>query len=530
VTIATVNYDVIVIGAGHNGLTAAAYLARAGRRVLVLERREIIGGCAVTEELWPGFRVSRASYVAGLLRPAVIGELRLADFGLALLPRNPSSFTPQVDNRGLVLGPDRVATGKEIRYFSPKDARQYPEYETFLERVAQTVEPLLDQAPPLTRRPCWHDIGILLNLAGRGCRLGTDLAKAAAMMRGAAVPMIEAWFDSEPLRATLATDAIIGAWAAPSTPGTGYVLLHHVMGKTNGMRGTWAYARGGMGSVSAALAAAAKSYGAKIRCAAKVTGIRTQAGRANGVILEDGSELSARIVVSSADPRVTLLGLLDESLLPDDVRRQTAGLDFRSPVLKINVALDRLPQFRCRPGARAELHGTIHVGATCMADLEDSFASAQAGRLPERPMIEMTIPSIIDTSIVPAGKHVASLFVQHVPCAKDDAWWSDRRDRFADRVFSLIDEVAPGFGDSVLHREVLAPTDLERIFGITGGNIFHGAMTPDRLWFRRPVPAAGGYRTPVPGLYQCGAGTHPGGGVMGACGCNAANQILRDPG
>jgi len=479
--------DVIIIGAGHNGLTAAAYLARAGRKVLVLERRNVVGGCAVTEELWPGFHVSRASYVAGLLRPVVIKELQLADHGLTLLPRNPSSFTPQADNRGLVLGPDRTATCKEIGYFSKKE-----------------------------------------KLLGRGCRLGTNLPKSIALMTGAAAPMLNAWFDSEPLRATLATDAIIGAWAAPSSPGTGYVLFHHVMGETNGMRGIWAYAHGGMGSVSAALATAAQSYGAEIRCTARVAKIRTASGRANGVVLEDGTELSAHTIVSNADPQVTLLGLLDEALLPDKVRQQTTSLDFRSPVMKINVALDRLPEFKSRPGSCAELQGTIHIGATTMPALEESFSAAQSGRLPQRPMIEMTIPSIIDDSIAPAGKHVASLFVQHVPHAMDETWWHSERDGFADRVFALVDEVAPGFSDSVLHREVLAPPDLERIFGITGGNIFHGAMTPDRLWFRRPTPAAGGYRTPVPSLYLCGAGTHPGGGVMGACGRNAASVILRD--
>ncbi len=523
-------HDVIIIGAGHNGLTAAAYLARAGRKVLVLERRPIVGGCAVTEELWPGFHVSRASYVAGLLRPSVIEELHLADHGLMLLPRNPSSFTPQADNRGLVLGPDRAATCNEIRYFSAKDARRYPDYEVFLERIAQTVDPLLDLPPPEIGRPHWHDVGTLLKLLGRGCRLGANLPKAVALMTGAAAPMISAWFDSEPLRATLATDAIIGAWTAPSTPGTGYVLFHHVMGETNGMRGIWAYARGGMGSVSAAIAAAAQSHGAEIRCATKVASIRTTAGRADGVVLEDGTELSAPTVVSNADPQATLLDLVDETLLPEDVHKQVTSLDFRSPVMKINVALDRLPEFTSRPGSRAELQGTIHIGATCMPDLEESFTAAQSGRLPQHPMIEMTIPSIIDDSIAPPGKHVASLFVQHVPHGMDDAWWGNERDRFADHVFSLIDEVAPGFSDCVIHREVLAPTDLERIFGITGGNIFHGAMTPDRLWFRRPTPAAGGYRTPVPGLYLCGAGTHPGGGVMGACGRNAAGVILRDLG
>jgi phytoene dehydrogenase-like protein len=519
------NYDVIVIGAGHNGLTTAAYLARAGRRVLVLERRPIVGGCAVTEELWPGFKVSRASYVAGLLRPTVINELRLADHGLELLPRDPSSFTPQPDNRGLVLGPDLAASCDEIRYFSPRDAARYPAYEQFLERIARVADPLLDAPPPADLRV--NNIRLLLKAAGRGLRLGTDLPKALTMLNGAAAGTIESWFESEPLRTTLATDAVIGAWAAPTTPGTGYVLFHHVMGEANGVRGIWAYVRGGMGSISNALAAAARGYGAEIRCDSGVHSVRVRDGRATGVVLADGSEVLAPVVVSNADPKVTLLDLLGPDALPEKLTRGIEQLDFRSPVMKINVALDCLPRFPSRPDAGPALRGTIHLGASRMSELEDSFTAACAGQLPERPMIEMTIPSTLDDTLAPSGKHVASLFVQHVPYTLRDDTWESARDQFADRVFAVIDELAPGFAASVLHRDVLAPPDLERIFGITGGNIFHGAMTPNRLWFRRPLPGLSGYRTPIAGLYLCGAGTHPGGGVMGACGRNAATTILR---
>ena len=521
------NCDAIVVGAGHNGLTTAAYLARAGRRVLVLERRPVVGGCAVTEELWPGFRVSRASYVAGLLRPVVIDELRLAKHGLELLPRNPSSFTPEPDNRGLILGPDLKACCDEIRYFSPRDAARYPDYEHFLERIARVVDPLID-APPPARLPNAKNIRSLLGAAGRGLRLGADLPRALVMLNGAAARTIESWFESEPLRTTLATDAVIGAWAAPSTPGTGYVLFHHVMGETNGVRGIWAYVRGGMGSVSNALASAARSYGAEIRCDSTIRKILTHDGRATGIVLADGSEIHAPIVVSNADPKVTLLDLLGAENLPNKMVRGIEQLDFRSPVMKINVALDRLPSFPSRPDAGPALRGTIHLGAARMSELEDSFAAACAGGLPERPMIEMTIPSTLDDTLAPPDKHVASLFVQHVPYTLHDETWDTARDRFADRVFTIIDELAPGFSASVLHRDVLAPPDLERIFGITGGNIFHGAMTPNRLWLRRPLSGLGGYRTPVTGLFLCGAGTHPGGGVMGACGRNAAATILQD--
>ncbi|MFQ5635836.1 MAG: phytoene desaturase family protein, partial [Gammaproteobacteria bacterium] len=435
------HYDVIVIGAGHNGLTAAAYLARAGRRVLVLERRPVIGGCAVTEQLWPGFRVSRASYVAGLLRPAVIGELGLAGHGLEMLARNPSSFTPQADNRGLVLGPDRSASCAEIRYFSPRDAARYPDYEDFLERVARIFDPMLDTPPPEPGRLGWRDIGSILSLLGRARRLGADLPGALAMLSGAAAPTIAAWFESEPLRATLATDAVIGAWAAPSTPGTGYVLFHHVMGQANGVRGVWAYVRGGMGGVSNALAAAAHSHGAEIRCDAPVARINAVDGRATGVVLADGTEIRAPAVVSNADPKVTLLDLLGDEHLPDDVRDGVMHLDFRSPVMKINVALDRLPRFPARADAGPELQGTIHLGATRMPELETSFAAAAADSLPERPMIEMTIPSTLDDSLAPPGKHVASLFVQYVPCTMHDDDWNRAGDAFADRVFALIGSV-----------------------------------------------------------------------------------------
>ncbi|RMF96863.1 MAG: NAD(P)/FAD-dependent oxidoreductase [Gammaproteobacteria bacterium] len=464
--------------------------------------------------------MSRASYVAGLLRPVVIRELRLADHGLELLPRDPASFTPEPDGPGLLLGPDRAANCAEIRRYSPRDAQRYPEYERLLERVAVTLEPWLDAPPP---RSVAHALPLL---AAGASRLGRALPRAWRLLRGAAGPILEAWFESEPLRATLATDAIIGAWAGPSSPGSGYVLLHHVMGETGGRRGAWAYARGGMGAISAALASAARAAGATIRCEAPVARIRTRHGRVVGVTLANGEEIDAPVVVANPDPRRTLLDLVGASALPRSLREGLEALDFRSPVMKINVALDRLPVFRRRPRNGAYLRGTIHLGASTLAELEASFAAARAGHLPERPMIELTIPSVIDQTLAPPGRHVASLFVQHVPYAPAGGDWEQLREAFAERVFALVDEHAPGFSASILHRDVLAPPDLERVFGISGGNIFHGAMSPDRLWWRRPLPGLGRYATPIRGLYLCGAGTHPGGGVMGACGRNAATAIL----
>jgi len=522
-------YDAIVVGAGHNGLVTAAYLARAGRRTVVVERRDRIGGACVTEEPWPGYRVSRAAYVAGLLRPAVVAELGLAGRGLRLLPRDPSSFTPLPDGRGLLLGPDPALCRREIERFSARDAAAHPRYEQLLDRAARAFEPLLDAPPPDPARLRARDLPVLARLARGAVGLRRDLARVARLLLAPARDTLTAWFESEPLRATLATDALIGAWAAPSTPGTGYVLFHHVMGETGGARGVWAYVAGGMGALADAIADAARAAGAEIRTGAAVASIDVHGGRARGVTLADGSSLEAPLVASCADPARTLLGLVGAAALPPEFAAELAALDFRSPVVKINLALDRLPSFRGRAGAGPgpEHAGTIHVGANDLDALERSYAEAAAGRLPDRPMVELTIPSALDATLAPAGRHVASLFVQHVPPAIDRQRWARERDGFADRVLALVDEVAPGFSASVLHRDVLGPPELEDVFGLTGGNIFHGAMTLDRLLCLRPLPGWARYRTPIDGLWLCGAGTHPGGGVMGACGRNAAREILR---
>jgi phytoene dehydrogenase-like protein len=526
--------DAIVVGGGHNGLTAAAYLARAGRRVLVLERRSILGGACVTEELWPGYRISRAAYVAGLLRPLMIRELDLERHGLRLIPRRPaSSFTPLPDGRGLLLGEDRRASEASIAQFSRADAAAFPRYEAVLDRAARALEPLLDVPPP---DPAQLHVRDLVPLARAGLRVLGLRRDAAALVRLLLAPArstLEGWFESEPLRATLATDAVIGAWASPASPGTGYVLLHHVMGETLGARGVWAYVAGGMGGLSEALAAAAREAGAELRTGAPVARITTYAGRACGVLLEDGTEVEARRVVSCADPARTFLDLLDAKALDPAFRREIEGLDFRSPVMKINLALDRLPRFGpsvardASVAAGPEHTGTIHVGANDLDALDASFAAAAAGRVPERPMVELTLPSALDPTLAPEGHHVASLFVQHAPLAPD-AGWNATRDQLAERAVAMVEEVAPGFASSIVHRDVLAAPDLERVFGLTGGNIFHGAMSLDRLAFLRPAPGWARYRTPISDLWLCGAGTHPGGGVMGACGRNAARELLRD--
>jgi phytoene dehydrogenase-like protein len=524
--------DVVVIGAGHNGLVAAAYLARAGRRVVVLERRERVGGACVTEELWPGYRISRAAYVAGLLRPAVARELGLARHGLRLIPRSPSSFTPLPDGRGLLLGGGAQATRDSIAAFSRRDAERYPDYEAFLDRIARWLEPLLDAPPPDPARLRARDLRLVAGLAAGAWRLRGELPRVLALLLGAARPELERWFESEPLRATIATDAVIGAWASPSSPGTGYVLFHHVMGDTGGARGVWAYVEGGMGRLSEAIAEAAREAGAEIRVASPVARIEVAGGVVRGAVLADGTSIEAPVVVSGADPRATFLDWLAPGDLPEALRREVAQLDFRSGSVKINLALDRLPAFRGHTpsGAGPEHRGTIHVGAGDLDALDLAFEQARAGRVPERPLVELTLPSALDASLAPPGRHVASLFVQWVPCRAPREQWPALRDAIFERACAQVEEVAPGFTASILHREVLAPPDLEQIFGLTGGNLFHGAMTPDRLAFLRPLPGWARYATPVRGLWLCGAGTHPGGGVMGACGRNAALEILRATG
>jgi len=524
-------FDAIVVGGGHNGLTAAAYLARAGRRTLVLEARPMLGGACVTEELWPGFQVSRAAYVAGLVRPAVVRELELARHGLVFLPRDPSSFTPLPGGGGLLMGRDAAATAASVAQFSHRDAEALPRYEAFLDRTARVIEPLLDAPAPDPSRPRLADLPPLARALRAAWGLRRELPEALALLLGPARPALETWFESEPLRGTLATDALIGAWASPSTPGTGYVLFHHVMGETGGARGVWAYVKGGMGRFSEALAAAAREAGAEIRVEARVARICISGGRAQGVELEDGSVLEAKHVLSCADPRRTFIDLVGVDALPAPFVRGVEAIDFRSPVVKINAALDRLPVFAGHspgPEPGPEHQGTIHLGALDLDALEASFLAATRGGFPERPMVELTLPSAVDPSVAPKGRHLASFFVQHVPPELPSADWDALRPRIAERVFALVDEVAPGFSSSVLHHEVLVPPDLERIFGLAGGNIFHGAMTLDRLAFLRPLPGAGRHATPIAGLMLCGAGAHPGGGVMGACGRNAAAVVLRD--
>src|SRR5437868_10084680 len=520
-------YDAIIIGAGHNGLVTAAYLARAGYRVLVLERRDVLGGCCITEELWPGFKVSTAAYVNSLLRPEIIRELELKRHGFEMLPRSPSSFTPFADGRALMLGPDKALTRREISKFSPRDADALPNYEAMLERVADFLEPTLMMTPP---NPWSFRPGNLVQLAKLGLafvKLGTDGQKAVEILTGAATPILDRWFESEQLKVTLATDAIIGAFASPSMPGTAYVLFHHVMGECNGVRGVWGYVRGGMGGISHALAAAAKAHGAEVRTNAPVAKLLIRDGQVGSVVLEDGTELHARIVASNADANVTFLKLADPKELPPDFVSAIKSIDYSSASLKINVLLSELPNFTARPGAGPHLRGTIHI-CPDFDTLERAYDDAKYGEPSRTPILECTIPTVVDGTLAPPGQHLLSMFVQYAPCKLRNGTWDERRDQFADRCFEVLDQYAPNFRRSVIDRQVLAPPDIERIYGLTGGNIFQGCMHLDRLFFMRPAVGWADYRTPVRGLYLCGSAAHPGGGVIGAAGRNAAREMLRD--
>ncbi|HEY3086213.1 MAG TPA: NAD(P)/FAD-dependent oxidoreductase [Candidatus Dormibacteraeota bacterium] len=520
-------FDAIVIGAGHNGLVTTCYLARAGLRVLVLERRYVVGGACVTEETFPGFKVSTAAYVNSLFHTGIVRDLRLADYGYEVLARNPSSFTPFPDGRSLIMSPDAELTRQEIAKFSARDAERYPQYEEMLERVAAVVEPTLTLAPPDLQRPRLGDLRTLLSLRREFRRLGDGAGAAVEILTGAARPILDRWFESEEVKGTLATDAIIGAMASPSMPGTAYVLFHHVMGEAGGARGVWGYMRGGMGGLTQSLAAAARDLGAEIRCDAEVTRIVVQDGRALGVALASGDEFYAPVVASNADARVTFLGLIDRNELPEAFVADVERISYASASVKINVALAELPSFRALPGTEAgpQHRGTIHI-CPDQDYIERAFDDAKYGRPSADPVLECTIPSVVDPTVAPPGRHLMSMFVQYAPYDLRDGSWDDHREAFADRCFDLLDDYAPNFKRSVIARQVLAPPDLERVFNLTGGNIFQGAMTPNQLFAFRPVPGYAGYLTPLPGLYLCGAAAHPGGGVMGTPGLNAAREIL----
>eukprot|EP00644_Phytophthora_capsici_P011061 jgi/Phyca11/565409/estExt2_Genewise1.C_PHYCAscaffold_180047 len=538
-------WDAIIVGAGHNGLVAAAYLAKAGKSVCVLEKRHVVGGAAVTEEIFPGFKFSRASYVFSLFRPQIIQDLDLHRHGLEVFVRDPSSFTPTRDGRSLILGSDMKKTQESIAQFSIADAKAYPVYNTMLEEMVDFFLPMLDEPPPdlhtafnpnasLRRRV--EAAKAMARLGYRCGQLGGKLTTFAEFMTAPATKILDKWFESDVLKATLATDAIIGAKISPSTPGSAYILFHHVMGEVNGIKGAWGHVKGGMGGVSEAIKNAAIEAGAEIHVSTPVKSISVQDGRASGVCLVNGEVIESDCVLSNASPVTTILDLVDNGDLPEEVVTHfKRNWSSESASTKINVALDRLPNFSCFPnGGNGNVpmpnhYGTIHFEDS-LDQIEDAFLDAQHGLCSRRPVIEMNIPTSLDPTIAPSGKHIALLFVQYTPYKPKDGSWSEpgKKERFASQVFSVIEEYAPGFTKSIVDYDMLTPPDLEEIFSLPRGNIFHGAMGFDQLFWMRPMSGYSSYRTPIDGLYFCSAGTHPGGGVMGACGRNAAMVCLKD--
>lgn len=519
-------YDAIVVGGGHNGLACAAYLARAGKRVVVLERSERIGGAALSEEVFPGFRYSVFSYVVSLLRPEIIRELELPRHGLHILPLE-STLTPLPNGDYLAQCSDHDQARRELARHSLRDAEAYDEFGRRMQLLSRAVKPLLAMTPPdpASLRP--RD---LLGLARAG-RYFRGLPKEQfrelnKLLTMSAADYLDEWFETDALKATKSASGIIGTMLGPRSPGTAYVLLHHYMGEIDGVFRAWGFARGGNGAVSEALAGAARAYGVEIRTQAPVGTILTTADRATGIALASGEEIRAPIVVSGADPRRTFLDLVGEKRLPGEFVDAIRRWRFRGASAKVNLALAEAPDFTCLPGAGAHLRGAISISPS-IDYLERAYDEAKYGEPSRRPYLDIVIPSMIDPSMAPPGKHVMSIFAQYAPYYVDGGWTDARREAFGDTVIDTLAEYAPNIRAAILHRQVITPADIERMVGISEGNIFHGELSLQQMFFLRPVPAWANYRTPIAGLYQCGSGTHPGGGVMGAPGRNAALAILQ---
>jgi phytoene dehydrogenase-like protein len=524
------NYDAVIIGGGHNGLTCACYLARAGLSVRVLERRPIVGGSAVTEEFHPGFRNSTASYTVSLLHPKVIADLNLARHGLKIIERPIANFLPLSAQPGayLKVGGGLAATQGEVARYSKRDAERLPAYYAMLEQAAQVLRALSLETPP--------NIGGGLAEILPALKAMNSVRKLSlpakrnllALFAKSAGDLLDAWFESGPLKAAFGFDAIVGNFASPYAPGSAYVLLHHVFGEANGKPGQWGHAIGGMGAISEAMAAEARLRGVTIDCDAEVAKLMVRDGRATGVVLKDGREIAGRAVAANVNPKLLFLDLIEPQRLEPEFLERMKNYRCASATLRINVALSELPDFACLPEAGIH-HQSGIIMAPSLAYMEKAWFDARSGDMADQPIVEMLIPSTVDDTLAPKGYHVASLFCQHFnPVLAAGKTWDDLREAAADRVIDTVSRFAPNFGAAVLGRMTLTPLDLERRFGLIGGDIFHGALTLDQLFSARPVLGNANYRMPLAGLYLCGSGAHPGGGVSGLPGHNAAREIIRD--
>jgi phytoene dehydrogenase-like protein len=525
--------DVLIIGGGHNGLVCAAYLAATGLKVTVLERRGVVGGAAVTEEFHPGFRNSVASYTVSLLNPKVIRDLELPRHGLRVVERQLANFLPLNDTSYLKIGAGKTAD--EVAKYSQRDAQRLGAYATRLDVIADVLRDLVLETPPNVTAGGWLDA---LPELLRGARLGNRLTKLDLPMRRellglfvkSAGDYLDGWFESAPIKAAYGFDGIVGNYASPYAAGSAYVLLHHVFGEVNGKKGVWGHAVGGMGAITQAMARAAVERGVEIQTAAPVREVLIEAGRAVGVVTEKGEAIRARCVVSNLNPKLLYGSLIDSSHLPEDFSQRIQQWRCGSGTFRMNVALSELPDFKSLPGKMlAEHHTAGIIMAPSLAYMDQAYLDAKSGGWSKQPIVEMLIPSTLDDTLAPAGQHVASLFCQHVaPVLPNNASWDAHREQVADVMIDLVNSHAPNFKAAVLGRQIMSPLDLERTFGLIGGDIFHGALSLDQLFSARPMLGHGDYRGPLPGLYMCGSGTHPGGGVTGAPGHNAAREIIAD--
>src|SRR5215831_17973866 len=519
-------YDAIVVGAGHNGLTAAAYLARAGRKVLVVERRHILGGAAVTEEVFPGFKFSVCSYVVSLLRPEIIRELDLPRHGLEILPLD-GTFTPMPNGDYLWRVDDHAQTYREIARHARLDADVYDEYGRAMVEMGRFAKAILAMTPPDPFSMRVKDLRALGALARRFRDLpDTDRYHQLQLLTMSAVDFLDQWFETDVLKATMSASGIIGTFQGVRSPGTAYVLLHHYMGEIDGAFRSWGLSKGGTGQVSNAIASAAQAAGAEVRLNAPVSRIILRNGEAKGVALENGDEVYADVISSSVDPRLTFMKMIGEKHLPEDFVDDIKRYKFRGSSGKVNLALDGLPNFKSLPGAGPHLRGAVSISPS-VDYMERAYDDAKYGRYSRRPYIDTVIPTLTDPSIAPPGKHVMSCFVQYAPYNLKEGTWDEQKEAFGDNVIDTIAEHAPNLKDIIIGRQVVTPLDLEREWGLTEGNIFQGELTLEQLFFLRPVPGYAQYKTPIKNLWMCGSATHPGGGIMGANGRLAAMEILK---